>query len=999
MNSERWQQIDELFQAAVELEPGRRAAFLDEACAGDQALRDKVESLLASDADEWNFIEEPALQLAAPFVADDHPQLVPGQHIAHYEIVSLIGRGGMGEVYLAKDETLNRRVALKLLPVDYTRDKDRLRRFQQEAHAASALNHPNILTIHELGLADGQQFIATEFVDGETLRERMKHGALSLREALDIAVQTASALAAAHQAGIVHRDIKPENIMLRPDGYVKVLDFGLAKLTEQHERTLRADIADKLDTSSGLVMGTVKYMSPEQARGLSVDPRSDIFSLGVVLYEMLAGHAPFKGEDASDLIKSILKDQPLQLQEYLSDAPEDLQRIVSKALTKDKAKRYQTAEALVVDLKALGQQIALGTSFRGTAALDLGNTRTTRHATDRTEGGEAVFTKPLVVGTTSSIQYVVSQITQHKTRAALGLIAFVILVGSVTYPLKKLISKRAGPFERIKMMMLSANGNVAEATISPDGKYVAYTTGDNGLDTLWIKQLATNSDVQIIPPIGGGLGNLVFTPDSKYLYWHEIVNSSAPVALYRMAVAGGAVEKLVDNPLFPASAFTFSPDGRQFAFIRSDTGQGLTALVIANVDGTGERTVATRKAPNLFPVAGPSWSPSWSPDGKVIAYVSVDAGEGGRIFEVNIETGVEKPLTSQKWNYIANVAWLPDSSGILFIASNSSISSEIYRVSYPGGELQRITNDVNRYDFLSLSSNSGTLLTLQITENIDLWIAPDADATRARAVISGRRDGRYGLTWTPDGRIVYVSEASSSRDIWIVDASGTNQKQLTIDSHENGSPSVTPDGRYIVFQSNRTGAAHIWRMDVDGGNQKQLTFGAIEGSPNCSPDSKWVVYNAPKSTVWKASIEGGDPVQITDIACLTPAVSPDGRLIACVPPRNNTAPTKNERLIFPFDGGKPVITLDLPVPFSGSGLPVWTTDSRSLTYVDFRDGVANFWNKPIDGSPSQQLTNFRSDQTAASHGTLRYAWSPNGRDLAYTRYERKSDMLLIRDLR
>src|SRR5437773_1788482 len=316
MTPERYRQIDQIFQAALGLEPEQRVAYLDEACSGDEKLRQEVDSLITSDEGGLSFIDEPAFEMAARVLASDEPALAAGDLIDRYEVVSLLGSGGMGEVYLAHDEKLDRRIALKLLPSHFTMNEERLRRFQQEARAASALNHPNIITIHEIGQIENRNFIATEFVDGETLRQRMKHGPLSLNESLDIAIQVCGALAAAHNAGIVHRDIKPENIMLRRDGYMKVLDFGLAKLTEQRDQPTDVDAADNVDISSGLLMGTLKYMSPEQAQGQQVDQRSDIFSLGVVLYEMVTGHAPFKGEDTTHVVTSILKDQPPRLTEY-----------------------------------------------------------------------------------------------------------------------------------------------------------------------------------------------------------------------------------------------------------------------------------------------------------------------------------------------------------------------------------------------------------------------------------------------------------------------------------------------------------------------------------------------------------------------------------------------------------------------------------------------------------------------------------------------------------
>ncbi len=357
MTPERWQRVDEIFQVAIGLKAEERPVFVESACAGDEELRQEVESLITADEQGLSFVEEPAFQMAASLLAAGEPELTEGQSIGHFEIVGPIGRGGMGEVYLAKDELLNRRVALKLLPADYTRNEDRLRRFRQEARAASVLNHPNILTIYELGQVNGKQFIATEFIEGETLHQRLKRAPLNLPETLNIAIQISSALLTAHNAGIVHRDIKPENIMLRRDGYVKVLDFGLAKLTEQHEPKTRAQDARNVNISSGLVMGTMKYMSPEQARGEQVNPRSDIFSFGVVLYEMLVGRTPFEGETSGELIAAILKKKPAPISEALPDIPSDLERVINKALRKDTATRYQTITDLMADMKSLRQQL------------------------------------------------------------------------------------------------------------------------------------------------------------------------------------------------------------------------------------------------------------------------------------------------------------------------------------------------------------------------------------------------------------------------------------------------------------------------------------------------------------------------------------------------------------------------------------------------------------------------------------------------------------------
>src|SRR5215471_12695582 len=428
MTPERWKLIDDLFDAALEREPPDRAAFLDAACAGDPALRAEVESLISSDEQQNQLIDAPALEVGAILLAQHRKELPSGFEIGPYKIHSLLGRGGMAEVYLAQDRRLGRKVALKLLPLDFTKDKQRLRRFRQEARAASALNHPNIITIYEIGQFNEQYFIATEFIEGETLRHRLKHEKLNLYDALDVSVQATSALAAAHSAGIVHRDIKPENVMLRPDGYVKVLDFGLAKLTEQQSLAFdhEGSIAEVVDTTPGLLMGTANYMSPEQARGMAVDARSDIFSLGVVIYEMMAGRAPFEGKTPSDLIAAILKVDPPPLSKYPENVPHGLQQIVDRALCKDKEQRYGSMSDLLGDLKALKRELELGERFEHRQAVAITG------GEDTTSGSQAAIETPserpattddtATVRTSSSAGIILSEIKRHKAGAAVTLV-------------------------------------------------------------------------------------------------------------------------------------------------------------------------------------------------------------------------------------------------------------------------------------------------------------------------------------------------------------------------------------------------------------------------------------------------------------------------------------------------------------------------------------------------------------------------------------------------
>src|SRR5262245_12802326 len=362
MDAKRWEQIKEIYDRALDLRGDEREGFLAEACAGDDDLRHEVESLLAAHDDAGTFLQSPAVEVAAREIFANEvsypaPQLI-GRELANYRIVSLLGRGGMGEVYLAEDKRLRRKVALKMLPAQFTNNAERVRRFEREASAASATNHPNILTIYEIGQVDGAHYIVTEFIDGQTLRQRMQNAKLSLNEVVDVAIQVAQALEAAHSAGIIHRDIKPENVMVRRDGLVKVLDFGLAKLTEQHQLMpgnggidSQAATMAKVSTDPGTVMGTASYMSPEQARGQRVDARTDIFSLGVALYEMIADSPPFEGVNALDVIGAILQKEPAPISQLAAGAQPELEKIVGKALRKDREERYQTVKDLLNDLK------------------------------------------------------------------------------------------------------------------------------------------------------------------------------------------------------------------------------------------------------------------------------------------------------------------------------------------------------------------------------------------------------------------------------------------------------------------------------------------------------------------------------------------------------------------------------------------------------------------------------------------------------------------------
>lgn len=967
MTPERWQQIKGLFQSAVELAPEDRLAFLERVGKGDNSLRREVESLLAASERTGGSLNSLPQELAAELMIANHGAII-GKSISHYRILSLLGEGGMGEVYLAQDTKLGRRVALKLLPKLLSNDKERLRRFEREARSASALNHPNVCVIYEIGETDeGRHFIAMEHVEGLTLRHRLIVGSLTLSEAINIATQTASALAAAHQAGVVHRDIKPENIMLRQDGFVKVLDFGLAKLTERYEKgsDSEAPTFHIFSTHSGALIGTTNYLSPEQARRLEVDERADIWSLGVVLYEMIAGRFPFTGETPSHVIVSILENDPEPLANSVPDAPPELEWVVKKALRKNREHRYQSIKELLIDLDEVKQKLNSST------AVQAGPT-TSAQITRYSSAFESI-----------------SQ-TLRQPRISLGFFAFaLVLLGLVSWGAFYLFKTPAAPFHNMQLTKLTNTGSSIRngAVISPDSKYVAYVVDDAGRQSLVVSYQATSSEVEIVPPIIGRYRGLTFSNDGNYVYYLRSEKTD-PAVLYQVPVHGGISKKILSNVTNPVS---FSRDGRQFAFVRFDEPKGEYALIVAQADGSGERVLATRSSTNLFSINGLDWSPG----GKLIA-----VAEGGytngfhmRLIEVNVTDGTERTISPRQWFSILQVKWVKDGSGLILNAGDDSVSPvQIWYLSYPAGEPTKITNDSSDYYGISLSADASNLVTVQSNRLKSVWIATGGNADNAVEITSVVGHS-YGLSWIPDGRLIYSTMASGKLDLWSMRSDGTQKTQLTANAGANYHPAVSSDGRYIFFSSNRTGTFNIWRMDADGSNAKQITKGDGDLYPYPSPDGHWIVYQSggaqnARPTLWKVSVDGDQPTQITDVNTSIPVISPDGRLIAC---RYWDEASRVQKIaIIPIGGGGPTKTLDIPIV--DWQRVRWTSDGLALTYIDTRAGVSNLWRQPIDGDSPKQLTAFKSEQIFS------YDWSRDGKLLACERGVETSDVVLITNL-
>jgi serine/threonine protein kinase/Tol biopolymer transport system component len=982
MQPERWQQIDQLFHSALELEPNRRAAFLAQECADDESLRIEVESLLASHEQAHDFIETPASDLAAAILAKGQIGLVAGQAVGSYKIVSVLGVGGMGEVYLAKDTRLGRQVALKLLPPQFTINADRLRRFEQEARAVSALNHPNIVTIHEIGRDNSSQFIVTEYIEGQTLRQRMEETTISLRLALEVSIQVTSALESSHAAGIVHRDIKPENIMLRADGYVKVLDFGLAKLTEVPSAASDAEASTraKVQTESGLVMGTATYMSPEQARGLSVDARTDIFSLGVVLYEMIAARAPFEGATISDVVAAILKEEPAPLSQYSPEVPVELEWMMKKALAKDREERYQTIKELQIDLKRLKQELELHAKLEG---LSPSRRRNRSVATKST--GEAIDISTAGIIRASTAESLVTS-KRYGRNTAFGPRMIVFAIAAIA--LFSLISFYVGlkqvppPSQPTFRQLTFRRGAITGARFSPDGNTLIYSAAFDGkpveLFTSHVESPESSSLKLQANTKSANIQSISSTGEMAILLNCELdAFGCHNGTLARVPLVGGTPREIMEH-VYEAD---WGPDGQELAVVHAnDEGQYQLEYPIGTV---------------LYKAPGRIGGIRVSPKGDMVVFIDNPnlGGQSGSVMAVN-RKGQTSTLSSE-WKTIGGLAWSSTGEELWFSAGKKGVNA-LYAVTLSGRE--RLVFQAPGNVALRDISHGGRVL---IQRGIP----------RSRMIVSnaGSRKER-DLAWfdfstsadiSADGKDLLFYESGTAVGsvpfVYLRKMDGSNEPVRL----GQGKPfALSPDGKWALAVQ-ESSPPQLVLLPTGPGQPRLLPRGDISEYAYASwfPDGEQVLFTGLEPghglRSYVQDISGGRAQPITEEGIIALLVSPDGkRLVAWAPDKG----PDGKYYLSPIDGTK-----STPIPGLEMGeVPIqWSVDGRALYVLGSGDFTTNIYRIDLSSRRRELRTDIVPDPVGFTFletpGGIRI--TPDGKSYVYTYWTALRDLFLAEGLK
>jgi Tol biopolymer transport system component len=884
-----------------------------------------------------------------------------GTTLGRFRIGPLVGRGGMGEVYRAEDAELGRAVALKVLPESLLGDPDRLARFIQEARTASSLNHPHIVAIYDIGrqAPDGAQggarpvqYVAMELVAGVSLREAIDGRRFDLKRALGYLAQAADALAAAHAAGIVHRDLKPENLMVADAGYVKVLDFGLAKLQGQPAGPESTDATVSAGTSPGLVMGTVGYMSPEQAQGRAVDQRSDIFSFGCILYETVTGSRAFSGDSVVDTLHRIIHDQPEPITVRLPSAPPELQRIVRKCLAKDPEDRYQSMKEVAIDLRDLRRQL---------------------------DSGAITMTPPAAAPRSPLLPI------------AIASAALAIAAATLVYWLSHRGGSAGPPQASISRVTMS--GNVIDAAISPDGKYLAYVESSEGKQGLWYKQINGSRPLELVPGDRVGYWGIAFSRDGTSIYYGTKSTGETLGTMFEIPVLGGTPRRVLTGL---DSAASFSPDGSRLVYLRAVYPDGnSSSLMMANTDGSNVHALASVRTPDLL-APGFFIAPSWSPDGtRISATIRNTQTRETRLVVIDAASGAITDLPG-RYTSATFTEWLPDGSGIVFVAAGKDDGvpgpgAQLMLQPYPAGAARRITSGLVDYRTGHVTADGRSMLAVGFDATISLWTAPLADPNAVQKLPSLLGDGRYGVVWSGNGqRIFFGGMEGERRRISSIARDGSDRRELAVDGQALW-PGPAPDGSFITFFGNRGGRFALWRTAADGSDARLLAEESSATYETLSPDGKWLYYTSASSgtpSTWRVPTDGSAKQTLVVSGLDRATVSPDGtRIVGIYAPRPDAPYVL---AVLPADGGAVLQQFPGFDQAANSGTIAWAPDGTSVLYTSVER--TNVWRQPLAGGPPQKITSYPDLMI------FRFAVSRDGQ-LVLARGTQTRDAVLITNFR